>query len=285
MPTETAESRRGRLALGTDALGAAGVAYPRTEAVRLWEALTGESSSTRILQLERPADGSASSAFLAGIARRARGEPLAHVTGAIGFRSLTLRIDQRALIPRPETEGLVDLLLSRVSQGRVADVGTGSGCLALSLATEGRFSIVVGVDVDSRAIELAKENRARTSAPVHLMRGDLCAPLCPGGFDALISNPPYLTTGEYDALDPAVRDWEPGLALMSGSDGLEATQRLLEQGRGVLREGGWIALEIDCTRAAECARRAATLGWADVTIQADLFGRERYLLARRSRTP
>jgi release factor glutamine methyltransferase len=285
MLSEIAETRRVLLAEGTDALGSAGVPDPRREVVRLWEELTGESSSSRILQLDQPAAGSCVAAFRVGVARRVKGEPLAHVIGAVGFRSLLLRIDRRALIPRPESEGLVDLLLSRIREGRVADVGTGSGCLALSLATEGRFALVVGVEVSSDAIELASENRTRSGAPIHLVQGDLTAPLLPGGFDALISNPPYLTTAEYDALDPAVRDWEPRAALVSGADGLEATQRLLDQGRGVLREGGWIALEIDCTRAAECARRAVALGWGDVAIHPDLFGRERYLLARRSGTP
>lgn len=285
MLSEIAETRRVLLAEGTAALGSAGVPDPRMEGVRLWEELTGESSSSRVLELDQPATGSSAAAFRAGVARRVKGEPLAHVIGEIGFRSLLLRIDRRALIPRPETEGLVDLLLSRVREGRVADLGTGSGCLALSLAAEGRFSLVVGVELAADALELARENRIRSGAPIQLVRGDLTAPLLPGGFDALICNPPYLTTGEYDALDPAVRDWEPRAALVSGADGLDATQRLLNQGRDVLRVGGWIALEIDCTRAAECARRAMALGWGDVAIHADLFGRERYLLARRSGTP
>ncbi len=285
MPSEIGESRRALLAEGTAALRAAGVPNPRREALRLWEELTGESSAARVLRLEQSAVGSSVAAFRSGVARRVVGEPLAHVTGTIGFRHLTLGIDRRALIPRPETEGLVDVLLSRVREGRVADVGTGSGCLALSLATEGRFSLVAGVELMAGALELARENQARVGAPVQLLRGDLCAPLGPGSFDALISNPPYLTAREYDALDSTVRDWEPKAALVSGPDGLDATGRLLEQGRGVLREGGWIALEVDCTRAADGARRATALGWTEVAIHADLFGRERYLLARRSSTP
>jgi release factor glutamine methyltransferase len=285
MLSEIVQSRRSLLAAGTAALRAAGVIDPRAEAVRLWEALTGESPATRILQMDGAVGLPSAAAFRAGVARRAAGEPLAHVTGSAGFRTLHLRIDRRALIPRPETEGLVDLLLSRVSQGTVADLGTGSGCLALSLATEGQFSLVVGLDLDAASLQLAKENRARAGVPVHLVRGDLCSPLRHEGFDALISNPPYLTTGEYEALEPGVREWEPRAALVSGPDGMEATYRLLDQGRSVVREGGWVALEIDCTRAADSARRATALGWADVAIYADLFGRERYLLARRSGTP
>ena len=115
------------------------------------------------------------------------------------------------------------------------------------------------------------------------MRGDLSASLAPGCLDALVSNPPYLTTDEYATLDPSVRDWEPEVALAAGADGLAADRRgLLDDGRAVLRPGGWLALEIDVSRAAQCAARARRVGWIDVAIHADLFGRERYLLARRS---
>jgi release factor glutamine methyltransferase len=200
----------------------------------------------------------------------------------VGFRHLTLRSDRRALIPRPETEGLVELVLARAPGGRVADIGTGSGCIALSLATEGVYDQVVGIDLSAEALGLAEENRRLTGAHVELVRADLCAPLGPGSVDALVSNPPYLTESEYAALDASVRDWEPTLALASGADGLQAIGRLLDVGRSVVRPGGWLALEIDCARAQLCAGRAGASGWTDVAIHADLFGRERYLLARRS---
>ena len=185
------------------------------------------------------------------------------MVGRAGFRRLTLRSDRRALIPRPETEGLVDLVLARVRYGRAADVGTGSGCLALSLAMEG--------DVRSGRSPPTSPGRrlpwpARTGGevggpdPVHLVLGDLCGPLADASLDALVSNPPYLTTAEYAALDPAVRAWEPGSALESGADGMAATGRLLAEGRRVLKPGGWIALEVDCTRAAVAAARARALG-------------------------
>ncbi len=124
-----------------------------------------------------------------------------------------------------------------------------------------------------------------TGARLALVRGHLCQPLAPGSLDALVSNPPYLTAAEYAALDGAVRDWEPALALSGGADGLDGVVGLLDEGRAVVRPGGWLALEIDCARAAHCARRAGAFGWTDVAIHADLFGRERYLLARRSNAP
>jgi len=176
-------------------------------------------------------------------------------------------------------------VLARARVGRVADVGTGSGCIALSLATEGGYAQVTALDVSPAALRLAEENRALTGARVSLVRGHLCRPLASDSLDALVSNPPYLTAAEHAALDGSVRDWEPALALSGGVEGLDAVVGLLDAGRAVLRPGGWLALEIDCARAAQCAWRAGAFGWTDVAIHADLFGRERYLLARRSDAP
>ena len=269
---------------GAARLRRAGIADARRQAFRLWADLTGRRAGEGFLEPHIPVGTAAADDFHRAVARRALGEPLPHVTGWTGFRRLSLRSDARALIPRPETEGLVDLVLERVPTGRVADVGTGSGCIALSLALEGDFAEVVAVDCSAQALELARLNREIVGAGVRLIRADLCVPLRPGAFDALVSNPPYLTAGEYATLDGSVRDWEPALALVSGDDGLGATTRLLLDGRDVLRPGGWLALEVDCSRAAIAARLAGELGWENVTVQVDLFGRERYLLAQRSDT-
>jgi release factor glutamine methyltransferase len=268
---------------GTERLGQAGVPEPRRQAVRIWAELQADPAQT-LLARDLDVQAGDAARYRRAIERRASGEPLHHATGWAGFRHLSLRSDRRALIPRPETEGLVELLLQRTRQGRVVDVGTGSGCIALSLALEGDFTDVVGVDCSADALALAGENRALTDARVELVLGDLCMPLRGDAFDALISNPPYLTGAEYAGLEPAVRDWEPALALRSGEDGLMATARLLDEGRDVLRAGGWLALEVDCARAGSVAALASALGWEDVGIQVDLFGRERYLLARRSKT-
>ena len=279
---ESGISRRLLLDEATAALGAAALPQPRREALRLWSQLTGEEPAQLFVHSDDGASAAAAFHFRAAVRRRSAGEPLAYVSGRTGFRWLSLRCDRRALIPRPETEGLVDRILERVRTGRVADIGTGSGCLALSLASEGAFSHVVAVEASAEAMALAQENQRLTGAPVGLVQGDLCAPLQREVFDALVSNPPYLSAGEYAALDASVRSWEPQAALVSGSDGLEATTRLLHEAIAVLRPGGWLALEVDCGRAEECARRASALGWSSVVIQRDLFGRERYLLARRS---
>ena len=284
MVPEPAPRRGTLLADAARLLAEAGMSEPRGEALRLWRDLGGGHTADALLGPELPVDGSLATGLLAAAARRARGEPLPYVTGRAGFRRLDLRVDRRALIPRPETEGLVELVLDRAPGGRVADIGTGTGALALSLAQEGRYGQVVAVELAPGALALAAENRGATGLPVALVRGDLCQPLAAGSLDALVSNPPYLSLGEYAGLDPSVRDWEPAAALASGPDGMQATARLLDEGRRVLRPGGWIAIEVDCTRAGDCARRAAALGWDAVAIHADLYGRERYLLARRSAT-
>jgi release factor glutamine methyltransferase len=268
----------------TERLRAVGIPEPRREATRIWADLAGTEISDVVVGQNRAVDPRAVDDFVTAVRRRARGEPLAHATGVTGFRHLSLIIDARALIPRPETEGLVDLMLRRVSGGRILDVGTGSGCLALSLAQEGGFSEVVGVDCSADALALARLNQQATRLPITLIRGHLCQPFGPAAFDALISNPPYLTAAEYRTLDPAVRDWEPAVALVSGADGMAATAALLHHARDVLRPGGWLALEVDCSRAPAVAAQANALGWAQVSVHMDLFGRERYLLAQRSNT-
>ena len=279
---ETGVSRRTLLVEAAATLAGGGIAEPRREALRLWAELAPGAGEALVVEPDQLVEPEDERALRALVGRRSAGEPFAHVVGRVGFRRLLLRSDRRALIPRPETEGLVDHLLARVGTGRVADVGTGSGCLALSLALEGSFDLVVASDLSTPALALAEENRREVGAAVRLVRGDLAATLADGVLDALVSNPPYLSTAEYAGLDPSVRDWEPAMALESGADGMAATARLLVEGHRAVKPGGWIALEVDCTRAAEAAARAREAGWSEVIVQADLFGRERYLLARRS---
>lgn len=281
---EVAVSLNTMLNQGAVDLQRAGLSEPRREALRLWSELSQSSAVDALLADRMVIEPSAVHRYRQLVERRSSGEPLAHVTGWAGFRHLVLKSDRRALIPRPESEGLVDLLLERQRTGRVADIGTGSGCLALSLAMEGGFDLILGLDRSAEALALAQINRQLVNARITLIQADLCSALADQSLDALISNPPYLTNEEYRELDPGVRTWEPEVALVSGEDGLEATARLLQDGRRVLRSGGWLVLEVDCTRAHAAAQAAAALGWEDASIHLDLFGRERYLLARRSRT-
>jgi release factor glutamine methyltransferase len=263
-------------------LKAAGILEPRREAWRIWSDLQGLPTYAGSVFSDAVVPPDEAERFRTAVDRRAKGEPLPYVTGVVGFRQLTLRCDRRALIPRPETEGLVELVLNRVPAGAVADIGTGSGCVALSLAEEGHYDLVVGVDCFPGALELARENRRATGLGIELVGGDLTAPLGAETFDAIVSNPPYLTEAEYQRLEPSVRAWEPREALVAGDDGLEPTRAILAEGLWTVRPGGWLALEVDTTRAVEAARLAERAGWSDVSVHDDPFGRARYLLARRS---
>lgn len=266
-------------------LAAAHIPEPRREALRLWSDLVDASPVHAILGRRAPVSGRQIGAFLAAVERRAAGEPLAYVSGQAGFRRLTLQVDRRVLIPRPETEGLVELVLARAQRGIVADVCTGSGCIALSLADEGRYDRVVGLDLSGDALAVAAGNARSTGLPVTLVRADLTASLPQASIDVLVANPPYIAGGEYALLDTSVRDWEPRMALESGSDGQDAIRRLLDDGRRVVTPGGWIALELDASRATGTASVASAYGWQHVMIHHDQFGRERYLLAQRSEIP
>ncbi len=257
------------------------VGEPAREARLLWSAASG-TEPARYHQAGLTLDAETLSRLDGLLARRLVGEPLAHVTGLAGFRRLTLKSDRRALIPRPETEGLVELMLARVRRGHVADLGTGTGCIALSLADEGQFDRVVAVDRSREALALAAENQRLTGLEIDLLLGDWFAPLAGEQFDALVSNPPYLTDAELAAVDSSVADFEPASALASGADGLEATRLLLAGGMPLLRSGGWLGLELDCRRAEASAEIAVSAGWNRVTLHRDVFGRDRYLFAQRS---
>ncbi|MEZ4456768.1 MAG: peptide chain release factor N(5)-glutamine methyltransferase [Gemmatimonadales bacterium] len=270
----------GALDAATAALARAGIEAPRREATRLLADLLGWTPAEVTLGREAVIEPDRRRWIDRAVARRAQGEPLSYVTGLAGFRRLLLRSDRRALIPRPETEGLIDRALALCPAGVAIDVGTGTGCLALSLADEGRYHRVVAIDRSAAALELAAQNRRATGLAVDLVRGDLSTAVGTAVADLIVSNPPYLSESEYLALDSAVRDYEPRAALASGADGLDATARLLADARRVLRPAGVAILEIAEMRAAESLAAARDAGWTDVEVADDLFGRPRYLIAK-----
>jgi release factor glutamine methyltransferase len=221
--------------------------------------------------------------------RRARGAPVQYAAGRASFRHLTLDVDERVLIPRPETEQLVELVLAELRMeppGLVVDVGTGSGAIALAIASEGSARAVIGTDVSLDALEVARLNQARCAnvlrAPVELRAGSLLAPVPERGLRAVVSNPPYISWGERDALPASVRDWEPAVALFSDADGMAATARLVREAGAALAPRGVLALEVDSRRASAVAELVAAAGAYDmVQVLLDLTGRERFVVARR----
>jgi release factor glutamine methyltransferase len=266
---------------------AAGFREPKRGAWRLWGAVAGVPAGQAWLEAGRAAPADLVARFERAVADRLSGMPFAYAAGTAAFRTLELAVDRRVLIPRPETEGLVERVLARARErgrwGVAADIGTGSGCIALSLAVEGRFSRIVATDLSADALDVARENaaRVRARAPVEFRQGDLVSPLQGETVDVLVSNPPYVSAEEWDRLEPGVREWEPRAALVGGTDGLRHTEALLRAGRASVAPGGLIAIEIDSRRAAAALALARALGWEEARLEEDLFGRLRFLLATR----
>lgn len=278
------------LGWATEQLDAGGVPGPRREALDLWSVVTAVDPVVALARPSAPVPPEQWQHFKDAVDRRVEGEPLAYALGRIGFRTIELRVDRSVLIPRPETEGLVQLVLdwSRAQSraGAVADIGTGSGCIALSLAAEGAFDRIIATDVSEEAVAVAASNMAslRLTGNVEFRLGDLLSPLRLEAFDVIVSNPPYVTAEEFTRLDPAVRDFEPRAALVSGQKGLWHTSQLLERAGSHLTPGGLIALEIDARRARDALRLAVQAGWDSPRIERDVFGRDRYLLATNPHT-
>ena len=249
-------------------------------------------------------------AVLHAARKRAAGAPVQYAVGKANFRHLTLAVDERVLIPRPETELLVDLVLQRAPRGGTAvDVGTGSGAIAIALAAEGKFDRVIAADLSSDALDVARANAERAGVRIEFVESDaLRAFQVAGGklqvgsttagdfppetsnlqpetrFSVVVSNPPYITFDEARALPAAVRDWEPALALFSPRDGLSVTRRIVAQAAELLQDGGLLALEVDARRASLVAELVASdPAYENVSIQLDLTGRERFVLGIRRR--
>ena len=206
--------------------------------------------------------------------RRAR-EPLAYILGEWGFRRLMLNVDARALVPRPETEVVVERCLARLeglSEPRILDVGTGSGAIALALADEVPAARVVAVDLSEDALALALENLARADVDgrVELRRGDLLAGVA-GPFDLVVSNPPYVPAAEYGSLQPEIRLYEPYGAVV----GDRVWEQVAREARRALAPGAWLVLECGDGQAAEVSAGLTALGYEDVLVTPDLAGRDR----------
>jgi release factor glutamine methyltransferase len=226
---------------------------------------------------------------LGAAAKRTRGAPRAYCVGKAAFRHMTLEVDERVLIPRPETEQLVDVAMAAIGPatgGTVVDVGTGSGAIALAFASEGRFDRIIATDVSLDALAVARANadlvRGALRSPVEFYHGSLLTPVSSVHARLIVSNPPYVAAREATHLPPSVRDWEPPVALFSGCDGLMATARLVRQAPARLLPGGVLALETDSRRAGAVAHLVkGDPRFTDVQVIKDLAGLDRFVVARR----
>ena len=264
----------------TDHLAEKGSETPRLDAELLLAHVLGVARIDLYLDLERPLAASELDAARALVSRRAAREPLQYVIGEWGFRRLTLRVDRRALIPRPETETVVErclALLAGREAPRVLDVGTGSGAIALAIADEHPGARVSGIDVSGDALALARENAVQTGLDIELLERDVFQGLPEGPWELVVSNPPYVDPGDRATLQPEVRDWEPDTALF----GQDVTVTVAAAAVDVLIDGGALVLEVGDGQAQATAALLASLGYAEVRTTPDLAGRDRVVEGRR----
>lgn len=258
----------------------------RTEARRIVEEATGRDGSELTAHLDAPATTRTVAHFDSMLERRAAGEPLQYVLGRWGFRTLDVRVDRRVLIPRPETEIVVEHALAVVdalAARTVVDLGTGSGVIALSIASERSSVEVWATDASQDAIDVARANLAgigRAGTRVRIARGDWYGALpgeLAGAIDVIVSNPPYV--GASESLPNEVRDWEPSSALVAGASGLEAIGHVLREAPAWLRRPGAVVLEIGETQGDAVLELASEFD--EATVHPDLAGRPRVLVAIR----
>ncbi len=269
---------------GTAFLESRGIPNFRLNAEWLLGKVTGLDRVHLYTSYERPLSRSELDEFQALLERRAAREPLQYILGRWQFRQLELHVDRRALVPRPETELTAELAIRAAKesgpQPRLLDVGTGGGCIALSLAREVPGSRVWATDINAEALALARTNAAMLGIDgVTFLEGDLYSALpaeLRGAFDVIASNPPYVTAEEYEELQPEVREYEPRGALLAGDDGMEFQKRLLEGAHDWLRPDGTLVLEGSPSQVPVLAE-----AWgADVVC--DMAGLPRCLIYRRS---
>ena len=258
------------------ALSAAGVDTPRLDAEVLLAYVLGTDRPRLAVDRERPVEGPAVRAFQDAVRRRAvEREPVAYITGMRGFRRIDVGVDPRVLIPRPETEELVEAALELPTRARVVEVGTGSGAVALALKDERGDLEVLATDVSEGALAVARANATRLGLDVRFLHADLLEGV--PGADAVLSNPPYVEDGT--ALEPEIARHEPAGALFAGPDGLAVIRRLAAQaGRSPAR---LLALEVGIGQAPAVAVLVRDAGFDAVEIRRDLAGIERVVIGRR----
>jgi release factor glutamine methyltransferase len=265
------------LARATARLAEAGIESARLEAeLLLAKACDDCARALLYAELDREVTQEQIDAFEANISRREKREPLAYVLGEWGFRRLTLKTDRRALIPRPETEVVVERALEHIrglDEPDVLDVGTGTGAIALAIADEVRDARVTAIDASPDAVALARENLDLTgiNGRVRLVEHDLTSGLGETAFDLVVSNPPYVDPDELPTLQPEVRDWEPHVALVASG----ATEAVARAATEALRPGGWLVLETAASSGDHVEALLEDLGYEHVRITPDLAGRDR----------
>ena len=264
-------------------LTARGVENARLEAEWLLCAATGLDRVGLYLNFDKPLNDDELHRCRTMVARRGKREPLQHILGTQEFCGLEFEVTPEVLVPRHDTEVLVDEAVGRSPGARaVLDVGTGSGCIAVALARRMPDSAVVAVDISGQALEVARRNAVRHGVAIEFLQGSLFQPVVGRRFDLIVSNPPYIPSSDIEALEPEVRDFDPRTALDGGADGLDVYRHLVPEAPGFLNPGGWLLLEVGVGQAqfiAQLFRMAG--GYEEAVVVSDSAGIERVVGARR----
>jgi release factor glutamine methyltransferase len=276
--TTAAGTVRDALTAAADALTATGVDSPRLDAELMLAEASGRDRARLAAEPEAPIDPGAARVFGTMVRRRLRREPLAYILGRKGFRGLELQVDRRVLIPRPETELLVDVALE-FKPDSVLDVGTGSGAVALAVADELPGAEVTATDASEEALGVARANAAALGLDG---RVSFLAGTIPAGasFELILANLPYVAVDEWAELAPEIRDWEPREALLAGPDGLDAIRDLLAALGGAGADAGAIALEVGAGQADRVSALMRESGFAATETRADLAGTQRVVIGK-----
>jgi len=265
-----------------------GVDSPRLSAQLLLARALGRERLPMLLDADRPLAPAELDAFRALARRRAAGEPVAYILGEKEFYGLTFSVDASVLVPRPETEGIVDAAREAFAAEDAfsfADLGTGSGCLAVTLAVQFPGAHGLAVDISADALALARQNAARhgVNGRLRFVEADFARlPAEDGSFALVVANPPYVSEPEYTELSPEVADFEPRGALVSGPDGLDAVRCLLPEALRVLAPGGLLLMEIGFGQGAAASDLARAAGFDAVGVLRDLAGHARTITARKN---
>ena len=275
------------LAEGANRFSAVGLDCARQDALRLLATVLGGDGLSLCLEPRRPLEAEATARFRAWVDRRVSHEPLQHIVGFEEFRGLRIAVTPDVLIPRPETEGLVERALELLADrpgALVADIGTGSGAIACALAAARPDLEVLAVDQSLGALAVASDNvrGLGLSSRVRLLAGDLLDPLASlgGSLDMIVANPPYIPSEVIPTLPVEVERFEPHLALDGGPDGMRVLRRIISQAGGFLRPGAWLVMEIGEEQAGALASLMAAEGFSRIGARRDLRGVERYIEGR-----
>lgn len=270
------------LAWTREYLTAKGVDNARLEAEWLLCAALGLDRVGLYLNFDRPLSEAELAAYRAMVGRRARREPLQHILGTQEFFGLEFEVTPAVLIPRHDTETLVSEALARVPGARsVLDIGSGSGCIAVALASRLPEAKVVAIDISEAALDVARRNATKHSVNVEFLHGSLLEPVAGRRFDLVVSNPPYIPSADIAGLEPEVRDFEPLGALDGGEDGLDAYRSLIPAAPACLNPGGWLLVEVGIGQAADVADLFRRHGFEAIQTARDAGAIERVVGGRR----